>query len=258
LYKRSLILGLSAALLPLSAALMAADLPSAEQVLQKCLERSGGAERLAAAKTVEMKGTVEVVGRNISGSIVIDEQGEKSYSGIEIPGIGKIEEGFDGAVAWESSAIQGTRIKEGDEKAAMERSSSFRVLSHWREYYSAIRTTGSADVGGKPAWKVEMTPKQGHVEIYYFDRDSGLLTRMDQTVSSPLGEIPTSVELADYRSVDGIQTPFAMTQEAAGQKMAIRLDTVTYNADLAPRLFELPDAVKELLAKKKAAGQQAN
>jgi hypothetical protein len=236
----------------MAAGLSAADLPSAEDLLQKCLERSGGAERLAAARSMEMKGTVEVVGRNISGSIVIDEQGEKSYSAIEIAGIGKIEEGFDGAVAWESSAIQGTRIKEGDEKAAMERSSSFRVLSHWKEYYSGIRTIGSEDVGGKSAWKVEMTPKQGKLEIYYFDRDSGLLARMDQTVSSPLGEIPTSVELADYRSVDGIQTPFAMTQEAAGQKMAIRLDKVSYNVSLAPTLFDLPEAVKELLAKKKA------
>jgi hypothetical protein len=252
LYKRSFTVWLSAVLLPLAAGLAAADLPSAEEILQKCLERSGGVERLAAASNVEMKGTVEVVGRNISGLIVIDEQGEKSYSAIEIPGIGKIEEGFDGSVAWESSAIQGTRIKEGDEKAAMERSSSFRVLSHWKEYYSAIRTIGSEDVGGRSAWKVEMTPKQGKVETYYFDRDSLLLTRMDQTVSSPLGEIPTSVELADYRSVDGIQTPFAMTQEAAGQKMAIRLERVSYNADLASTLFDLPATVKELLEKKKA------
>lgn len=231
----------------------AADLPSAEEVLQKCIERSGGAERLADAKSVEMTGAVEMVGRNVSGSIVINEQGEKSYSAIELPGIGKIEEGFDGSVAWESSAIQGARIKEGDEKAAVERSSSFRVLTHWKEYYSAIRTTGSEDVDGKPAWKVEMTPRQGKVETFYFDRDSGLLARMDQTVPSPLGEIPTELDLGDYRVIDGVQTPFSMTQKVVGQTIAIRLEKVTYNGAITPGRFDLPPAVKELLNKKKAA-----
>jgi hypothetical protein len=236
-----------------SGALGAADLPSGEELLKRCIERSGGAERLANAKGVEMTGTVEMVGRNISGSVLINEQGEKSYSAIEFPGIGKIEEGYDGSVAWESSAIQGTRIKEGDEKAAVERSSSFRVLTHWKDYYSAIRTVGSDDVDGKPAWKVEMTPKQGKVETFYFDRDSGLLARMDQIAPSPLGEIPTEMDLTDYRVVEGVQTPFSMTQKVVGQTIAIRLDKVTYNANIAPGRFDLPAAVKELLNKKKPA-----
>jgi hypothetical protein len=231
----------------------AADLPSGEELLKRCIERSGGAERLANVKGVEMTGTVEMVGRNISGSVLINEQEEKSYSAIEFPGIGKIEEGYDGSVAWESSAIQGTRIKEGDEKAAVERSSSFRVLTHWKDYYSAVRTIGAEDVDGKPAWKVEMTPKQGKVETFYFDRDTGLLTRMDQTMPSPMGEIPTEMSLTDYRAVEGVQTPFSMTQKVVGQTIAIHLEKVSYNATIAPGRFDLPPAVKELLSRKKPA-----
>jgi len=250
--RRCFALLLGAAVLP-SGALGAPDLPSGEEVLQRCIERSGGAERLASAKGVEMTGSVEMVGRNVSGSVLINQQGEKSYSAIEFPGIGKIEEGYDGLVAWESSAIQGTRIKDGDEKAAVERSSSFRVLTHWKDYYSSIRTVGSEDVGGKPAWKVEMTPKQGKVETFYFDRDSALLVRMDQIVPSPLGEIPTEMDLTDYRTVEGVQTPFTMTQKVAGQTIAIRLDKVTYNANIASDRFDLPPAVKEVLNRKKPA-----
>lgn len=237
----------------MAAAVFAADLPSGEQLLQRCIERSGGAEALANAKAIEMTGTVEMLGRNINGSIVIDEQGEKSYSAIEFPGIGKIEEGYDGSVAWESSAIQGTRIKEGDEKAAIERSSSFRVLTKWKEFYTKIKTAGTENLDGKPAWKVEMTPKQGKVETFYFDRDSGFLVRMDQIVTTPFGEIPSETDLADYRPVEGIQTPFTMTQKVIGQTIAIKLAKVTYKAEIAPSRFDLPQAVKELLAKKKPA-----
>lgn len=253
MFRRSFLLFLACA--PAFApAAVAEDQPAGEQILQRCIERSGGADLLDGAKGIEMNGAVEMVGRNISGSVLIDEQGEKSYSAIELPGIGKIEEGFDGSVAWESSEIQGARIKEGDEKAAVERSSSFRVLTRWKEYYSAIKNAGTEDLDGKPAWKIAMTPKQGKVETMYFDKDSGFLVRMDQTVSTPLGEIPTEIDFADYRPVEGIQTPFAMTQKVAGQIIAIKLDKVTYKADIAPSRFDLPPAVKELLKNKKAAG----
>ncbi len=197
-----------------------------------------------------MRGTVDLVGHNLAGTVVIDEQGEKSYSAIELPGIGKIEEGYDGSTAWESSAIQGTRIKEGDEKAAVERSSSFRVLTHWKQYYRSIQNAGTADVDGKAAWKLEMTPKQGKVETLYFDKDSGFLVRMEQTVSTPLGDIPTAVDFADYRAVEGIQTPFTINQKAAGQTIAIKLDAVTYKADIPAARFDLPPAVRELMKKK--------
>ena len=33
----------------------------------------------------------------------------------KLAGIGRIEEGFDGEVAWESNMLQGPRVKEGDE-----------------------------------------------------------------------------------------------------------------------------------------------
>jgi hypothetical protein len=98
-----------------------------------------------------------------------------------------------------------------------------------------------------------MTPKQGKVETFYIDRDSALLVRMDQIVPSPLGEIPTEMDLTDYRAVEGVQTPFTMTQKVAGQTIAIRLNKVTYNANIAPGRFDLPTAVKEMLNRKKPA-----
>ena len=45
---------------------------------------------------------------------------------MDFPGIGKVEEGFDGETAWENSALQGPRILDGDEKAAAKRAASSR------------------------------------------------------------------------------------------------------------------------------------
>lgn len=230
----------------------AADLPLGEDLLRNFIERSGGTDAYARAKSVEMTGTVEIAGRNIGGKVSMVEEGKKSWTSMELPGIGKIEIGFDGDTAWENSALQGPRIIEGQEKSAMERSSSFALATSWRNEYKSVRTTGEEAADGKPAWKVEMTPKDGNVENFDFDKESGMLVRIATVMSSPLGEIPTDMVLSDYRPVDGIRTPFVMTQNAMGQSIVMKFDKVVYNAPVEPGRFDPPDAVKALLAKRPA------
>src|SRR5437870_13639185 len=70
----------------------AADTPSAESLIQRSIDRSGGAEAYAKAKNVVMTGAVEMLGHNLTGSVAIYQQGPKMYTAIELPGIGKVEE----------------------------------------------------------------------------------------------------------------------------------------------------------------------
>ena len=229
-----------------------ADLPSGESLIQRCIQKEGGSQAMERSQTAVMTGTVEVVGRNISGAFEIDQQGEKSYTKLDLPGVGKIEEGFDGTIAWESNLIQGTRIKDGDELEATRRASRVSILGDWKDYYKSAITKGQSDVNGKPAWQVEMTPTKGQgAEEFYFDKDSGLLVKMTQTMPTGFGDIPVEMTLSDYRPVEGILTPFLMNQSAMGQNMALHIEKVTYSAKIPPATFDLPPAVKELVAKKK-------
>ena len=232
-------------------AVAAADLPSGESLIQRFIERSGGVAAYAKARNAQMSGTVEIEGRNISGKVEMVEEGDKSWTGLELPGIGKIEQGFDGETAWESNPIQGSRLIEGDEKSALKRSSGFALIHSWKDEYSAARTVGEEDFHGKPAWRVEMTPKDGKPETFHFDKESSLLVGMSATVSTPLGDIAADVTLSDYRAVDGIQTPFTMTQGAMGQVIVMHFDRIAYNAAVPKDRFALPPEVKALVAKKK-------
>jgi len=97
-----------------------------------------------------------------------------------------------------------------------------------------------------------MTPSKGSgMEQFFFDRDSGLLVKMTQTLPTALGDIPVEMTMGDYRDVDGIQTPFLMTQSAMSQNMAMHIDKVAYNAKIPEGRFDLPPAVKAIAAKKK-------
>ena len=231
--------------------LFAADLPSGEKILALSLEKSGGAEAFARVKSATLTGTVEMAGHNITGPFTLYQKDGKSYTAIELPGIGKVEEGFDGAVAWENNSLQGARIKEGEERALVARASRTSILDSWRDFYTGAKTVGSENINGKPAWKVEMTPKEGKPETMYFDKESGLLVRSSQVVAMAMGEIPVESELSDYRIVDGIKTAFTTTQKAMGQVMIMHLDKVRFNAEIPGGQFDLPAQVKALADRKK-------
>jgi hypothetical protein len=229
----------------------AADMPSGESLLQRYIDRSGGADAYARAKNMSMSGTVEMAGRNISGTVTIFEEGEKSYTAMDFPGIGKVEEGFDGETAWEDSALEGPRLLEGDEKAAAKRAATLALITSWREVYKEARTNGESDVDGKPAWKVEMMPKEGKPETFFFDKASGLLVRIAAVLSTALGDIATEATMSDFRSVDGILTPFAITEKAMSQNILMRFGKIAYNAEIPNDRFELPASVKAKRDKKK-------
>jgi hypothetical protein len=124
-------------------------------------------------------------------------------------------------------------------------------MTSWKTIYKNARTLGEDSIDGSAAWKVEMTPNQGKPETFYFDKDSGLLLRISMTLTTPLGEIPTSVTMSDYRAVSGIQTPSTMTEDAMNQSIVMHFDKIVYNATLPSGQFDPPPDVKALLDKRK-------
>jgi outer membrane lipoprotein-sorting protein len=172
----------------------------------------------------------------------------KSYTEVDIQGIGKVREGSDGTIAWSLSAMQGPRIKDGDEKAGALQAARFNAELRWRDVYKA-ETTGVEQVDGKDCYKVQMTPKEGLAMTRYYDKESSLLVKMVMTVKNPMGEIPVESYVGDYRKEGALLVPHKVTQKAAGQEIAIVIDSVKFNAEIPKDKFEPPDEIKAMLKK---------
>jgi hypothetical protein len=228
-----------------------ADLPGGDNLLAHFVQVTGGEAAYSKIKNVSMTGDIEMAGRNVAGSVSIVESGDKAYMSLDFMGIGKVEECYDGVNAWESSAISGPRLLEGDEKSSLRQASSIAVIKEWRDLYRETRTVGIEDVGGKPAWKVQMIPKEGKPETFFFDKESGLLVRVMSVLSSAMGEIASDMEMSDYREVDGIRTPFTMTEKVMSQDIVLRFTSVVYNGTIPPGRFDPPADVAALLARKR-------
>ena len=228
-------------------------LPKAETVLDQYVEATGGKGAYEKVKNRAAKGTIEIVGANLKGTFRATEAApNKSLEQVDITGQDKISSGTDGTVAWEVSETQGPRVIVGEERADKLREAAFNDEIRWKEIYDKAECTGVEDVDGKPAYKVVLTPKSGKPVTEYYDKSTHLLVKILSTNVSPLGEISVEVIPADYKKVDGVLIPHKLTAKYATLEMVIVLDEIKHNVDLPADTFKAPEAVKELLDKKKA------
>jgi hypothetical protein len=233
-----------------------AKTPTAEQILNRYVEASGGEAAFKAVNSVVMKGTMEIKAQGIKAEMIAYRaDGGKSYTMTDIPGMGKQEEGSNGDVVWEKTAL-GPRIKTGVEKFLMlcagEAMSEYaRAIGGKDSCYSEIRFAGEELVGGKAAWKLALTPKQGKVEEQFFDKESGLMVQQKLIMPSPLGELPIVLGIGGYKKIDALNTPTAVTMKMGPVEMLMTFHTITFNEKIPEQIFAIPPDIQALQASEK-------
>jgi hypothetical protein len=242
------------ALLPCLSLAADAALPKGEAVLDQFVEATGGRSAYEKIHSEVSIGSFEFTGKGIRGTANSYKAApNKSYMAMELPGIGKIEDGSNGEIAWNRSALQGPRIKDGDERAAAMREATFNEPLHWRKLYKGAETVGIESVDDKVCYKVILTPLEGKPETQFFDRQSHLLVKFAMTLSSPMGEVAMETRLGDYRKDGDILTPHRLELSAMGQNFVITIDTVKWNEEIPKSRFDVPADVQALLPKAAAA-----
>src|SRR5271155_1179661 len=121
---------LALALLAASLPLLGADaaLPSVQTVMDHWIAVTGGRAAWEARHNLVEHATVDFAKQGIKGTLTIYEAAPATYLGVtDLPGLGKIMDGSNGEVAWETSALQGPRIKQGAELADALRDGAFNA-----------------------------------------------------------------------------------------------------------------------------------
>ncbi len=244
----SIVLSSFAACLVLGAA---DPLPKGEAILDKYIEVTGGKAAYEKKRTEVSTAVMEFIGKGVKANMTsYHAEPNHSYLVVEIEGIGKMEEGTDGSVVWERSALKGPRVKTGEERAVSLRASSIHHDTRWREFFQKVECTGVEPIDGHVCYRVVMTPKDGQPETRYYDKQSYLLVRTNMIMKTEMGEIPAESSVGDYRTVDGVLTPFLVKQKVLGQEFTVTLQSMKTNVEIPKERFALPDDVKALAAGK--------
>jgi hypothetical protein len=216
--------------------------PTADQILDRYLEATGGRAALERLQTRIMKGRVEVTALGTDGAFEVRAKApNKQVSQIAFEGFGSMREGYDGTVAWSAAPFQGVRVKEGGDLARVQRTTVFPRELKWKQVYQRLEVRGAEKVNGVDTWLVEGYPKTGKPDKLYFDQKSGLLVREESTVTSVVGELTFQVDLGDYREVDGVQVAFSIRMpKPAEVGFNIKIEEVKHNVAIPDAEFAKP------------------
>lgn len=226
----------------------AQELPTAEEILARSIEVSGGEDALRAITSFRMTGTMSLPAQKISGEVnVVGAAGGRLALLMKIPGIGTERSGSDGTTVWSMSDTTGSRILTGAERERMLRDSDLLKELNWKQYYKSAETIGTEDVDGKTAYTVKMVDNTDIAETRFYDKESGLLVRQTGIVKNQMGEMKTDMHMRDFKTMGGILMAGTVEVEVMGMKQLMTTTSVEVNAEVTDETFALPAEVKELV-----------
>ena len=108
-----------------------------------------------------------------------------------------------------------------------------------------------------PTWKVGATPIEGQDQWVligsapgktsvklYFDKKTGLLTRMTRYDVTVVGTNPIQLDYEDYRDVNGVKMPFELITTWTDGQSIIKLSSIQPNASIDAAQFNQPAPAK--------------
>src|SRR5262245_57153299 len=224
--------------------------PTADQIFDKYIQALGGAERLASLKSYAARGTSIPYGDVGKGypTEIYAQAPNKLVTLVHEPE-GDMARSFDGEAGyfllpltvleeypWTGGALAGAKL---DAEMAFPAGIK-NYLTNWRVGFPQT-------INGKDVHVVQGTGPSGLVATFYFDKQSGLLVRMQRYVNSPVGRVPTQLDYEDYRPVARVMMPFKYSYSWLSGRDEFTITDVQANVAIDPTKFARPTPVARKL-----------
>jgi hypothetical protein len=223
-------------------------LPNAEEIIERHIFESGGAASYQGIKTQKITGTLDYLSRGmVARTEVYSASGGRYYQAVDVPGMGKQEEGSNGSVIWERSPILGPRARSRRALSGLGVTLDAAEVIGWRYLIGEARTEAMEKVDGRDCYRVRITAKKGDSSILrWYEKSTGLLYRSSVSFKSDMGDVPAMLTYEGWRQVAGLQWPVKIRVASAGQDMLFTADEVALNSTIASSMFDIPEDVKKL------------
>lgn len=224
-----------------------APLPGARDVIDRFLQAAGGADAFKAVRSMRGRGTLSIPAQKLSGEVeVMATRPNKMITRATIPGIGRLEEAFDGKIGWSIDPVSGPALVTG--RALIERAdeSWFDAPLHGPDYVREMTVVGREEFDKRPAYKIKVVLASGTEQSEYFDVETALQIGLEATRETPFGSAPTTTIYRDYRKYGALMLPATQVQRILGIEQVVTF--TSYEFDVVPAsTFDLPPVIKALI-----------
>ncbi len=222
---------------PEGAAAAAPALPSVDQILAKYAQ-AVGAEALEKVTSRVQRGRLLGFGGREMPIEVFEKAPDKRLSVVQTPR-GEMITAFDGSRGW-LTGREGPHPMSAAEAEAAKLDADLRFPLHVKQLFTAFAVRPSEKVDGRDAvLLVARNEGQPPLDLY-FDAQTGLLLREERYADTALGYLPTQIDYADYRAVDGVQVAFRWTLARPGGRFTIQVDSTQQNVPIDDAKFAMP------------------
>lgn len=215
---------------------------TAQQILDRYVQAIGGRAAWEKLKTRISMGTIEIPSMSLSGTVLVHEKAPNRMLMVVILAGSAFRQGFDGTVGWSDDPVNGTRVKSGAALEEMRRDADFYHPLHLQQIYSKFAVEGTKKINGRDACVLEATLPDGGADKMYFDKESGLVVRIETQAHTSDGVQSFVEDIEDYRQVDGVKLPFTVHQTNAASSYTIHFGDVHHNTELDDSEFSKPAA----------------
>lgn len=218
---------------------------SPDKILKQATKAHGGEKNFRAVKSWQVKGTIVRKGDGETGTYLAEATAPNLYrTVIDLRGL-QTSNGFSGKSGWSRDSRNGLRTLTGFESRDFQAEALYRN-TRWLDYKkekSKIAAAGTAQIDGKTANTIIITTAKNVPLKLYFDATSGLLIREE----FPAGDAKRVIDYKDYRAIDGVMEPHAMTVTNGAETLEITFTQITHNIALDRAAFDFPKISNEPL-----------
>ena len=224
---------------------------TADEIIEKSLAAMGGRAAFAKIKTRTASGTITLntPAGDIPGTIeLMNAAPNKTRTLIKADltafgaGALEIDQRYDGDKGFVIDTLQGNRDISGEQLQNMANASFPNGFLNYKEKGFTATLQGKEKFASGEAYILVLTPKSGSAIRQYIDAQTMLPVRYTMKINVPQlnAEVEQTTELSDYRDVDGIKLPFAVSTSSSAQSFSVAISKIEHNSTIDPKLFAKP------------------
>jgi zinc protease len=224
-----------------------AALPAARTIIDRHIKEIGGRAVILAQTSTHATGTVSLPAAGLTGKLeAFHAKPDKFVQRMSLPGIGDIEEGFDGKVGWSISPLTGPTLLDGKQLEQRKFDADFFEDLKASDRYASITTVEKTTFEGRPVYKIRLLKKAGDEDLELYDSETGLKVGAISTRDSPMGPMQTTTAWSDYRKFGSLLQPATTKVSVMSTQMILSITGVEYGT-VDPSVFTVPAQIKALV-----------
>lgn len=217
---------------------------TADEIITKNIAALGGADKVAAIKTLTYDQSLSIMGMDLTGktSIVVGQ----SYRN-DITAMGQqITQAIDGDKGWTINPMaggSGPQALPDDQVKTLKGNTvvmgSDLLVAKTKSY--PVELVGKEKQGDKDVFNLKVTRPEG-IANYYVDASTYQLASMKATLSAGGQSGEVKVKYNNYQTINGLTIPTSLDLEspAAPGAITITISNVAFNPTIDPTIFAMP------------------